>query len=74
MCEKPDFDTTEKNEENVLKFMSHSVDFVLSLNRPRIIKTHIPIKLLPKNLLEISKVRKIFKAKKENENKICEQM
>jgi hypothetical protein len=74
MLEKPDFDKTEKNQENVLKFMSHSLDFVQSLKRPRIIKTHIPIKLLPKNLLEISKVRKIFKAKKENENKICEQM
>ena len=59
MCEEPDFDKTEKNEENVLKFMSHSLDFVLSLKRPRIIKTHLPIDLLPKKLLDTGKVRNL---------------
>ena len=66
MCEKPDFDMTEKNEENVLKFMSHSLDFVLSLNRPRIIKTHLPIELLPKKLLEIGKVKSLPKSRKKS--------
>ena len=69
MCEKPDFDMTEKNEENVLKFMSHSLDFVLSLNRPRIIKTHLSIELLPKKLLEIGKVKSLLKSRKKNLNK-----
>ena len=54
--EKPDFDSTEKNEENAKKFMSHSLDYVLSLKRPRIIKTHLPLELLPANLLETCKV------------------
>ena len=54
--EKPDLDKTEKNEENAKKFMSHSLDYVLSLKRPRIIKTHLPLELLPANLLETCKV------------------
>ena len=74
MCEKPDFDKTEKNEENVLKFMSHSLDFVLSLKRPRIIKTHLPIELLPKKLLDTGKVRNLHKSRKENLNKSSEHM
>ena len=74
MCEKPDFDKTEKNEENVLKFMSHSLEFVLSLKRPRIIKTHLPIELLPKKLLETGKVRNLHKSYKEYLNKSSEHM
>ena len=54
--EKPDFDKTEKNEENAKRFMSHSLDYVLSLKRPRIIKTHLRLELLPVNLLETCKV------------------
>ena len=54
--EKPDFDKTEKSEENVKIFMSHSLDYVLSIKRPRIIKTHLPLELLPIKLLDTCKV------------------
>lgn len=52
----PEFATAEHNEENVVSFMSHSVKYVASLDRPRIIKTHLPFDLLPKNLLDTCKV------------------
>lgn len=53
---KPDFELTEKNEENVQAFFAHSFDYVESLQRPRIIKTHLPLELLPDKLLETCKV------------------
>ena len=53
---KPDFETTEKNEENVIGFIAHSMEYVASLKRPRLIKTHMPLELLPKKLLQTCKV------------------
>ena len=53
---KPNFKTTEKNEENVKSFMAHSMDYVRQLQRPRIIKTHLGLELLPKDLLKTCKV------------------
>ena len=53
---KPNFKTTEKNEENVKSFMAHSMDYVQQLQRPRIIKTHLGLELLPKYLLKTCKV------------------
>jgi hypothetical protein len=53
---KPDFEKEEQTYENILKFMANSFEYVLSLKRPRIIKTHLPLELLPKSLLDTSKV------------------
>ena len=53
---KPNFKSTEKNEENVRSFMAHSMDYVQQLQRPRIIKTHLGLELLPKDLLKTCKV------------------
>ena len=53
---KPDFETAEKNEENVIGFIAHSMEYVASLKRPRLIKTHMPLELLPKKLLETCQV------------------
>ena len=53
---RPNFKTTEKNEENVKSFMAHSMDYVQQLQRPRIIKTHLGLELLPKDLLKTCKV------------------
>ena len=58
--EKPDFDNTEKTEENVVRFIKYSMDYVQSLKRPRLIKSHMPLQLLPKKLLETCKVRSSF--------------
>ncbi len=44
------------NEENVTRFMLYSEDFVDKMKRPRIIKTHLPLSLLPDKLLETCKV------------------
>ena len=55
-CPKPDFETTEKSEATIEGFMSHSFEYVLSLKRPRIIKTHLPLQLLPRKLLQTAKV------------------
>ncbi len=55
--EPDDFRNTPKDEINVKAFMSHSLTFVDKyLPRPRIIKTHLPLELLPKNLLDTCKV------------------
>ncbi len=53
-----DFKSTPQTDENVKKFMEHSMEFVKYMARPRIIKTHLPIELLPQNVLGTSKVCK----------------
>ena len=53
---KPNFETDEKDEENLEGFMSHSFSYVLNMQRPRFIKTHLPLEVLPKNLLQKAKV------------------
>ncbi len=54
---RPDFNSTPKNAENVLQFMEHSIEFVEKMERPRIIKTHLPFELLPQKMLDTCKVR-----------------
>lgn len=46
----------ERNEENLKCFQTFSVDYVKNMKRPRIIKTHLPLSLLPENLLDKCKV------------------
>ena len=58
---KPNFKSTEKNEENVRSFMAHSMDYVQQLQRPRIIKTHLGLELLPKDLLKTCKLNILLK-------------
>ena len=47
---------TEQNEANLKQFQTHSIQYVQELKRPRIIKTHLPLSLLPDNLVERCKV------------------
>ena len=54
--QRPDFEKTPKNEENAMNYMAHSLEYVQSLTRPRIIKTHLPLELLPSGLLDACKV------------------
>ena len=46
----------ERTNENVAKFMCHSIEYVRRLPRPRIIKSHLPLSLLPEKLLTTAKV------------------
>ncbi len=47
---------TPHDEEHVREFMHHSFAFAEKMPRPRMIKTHLPLSILPDNLLETSKV------------------
>ena len=53
---RPNFKTDEKNESNATSFMAHSFEYVQQLERPRLIKTHLALEVLPKNLLKTCKV------------------
>lgn len=55
---QPDFKNLEKNEDNLLKFMTHSFQYVETMQRPRIIKTHLPLELLPRDILDTCKVKR----------------
>ena len=46
----------QRNEETVNWFMKHSMEYANRLNRPRIIKSHLPLSLLPNKLLDTCKV------------------
>ena len=48
--------TKEQNEENLRHFQGNSVAFVEGMKRPRVIKSHLPLDLLPDNLLDRCKV------------------
>ena len=54
--EKFDLSALEQNEENLSAFQHNSIAFIENLPRPRIIKTHLPLDLLPDNLLDKCKV------------------
>ena len=53
---RPNFKTDEKNESNATSFMAHSFEYVQQLERPRLIKTHLALEVLPKDLLKTCKV------------------
>lgn len=46
----------EMNEENLHHFESNSFEFAQSRPRPRVIKTHLPLTMLPNKLLDTCKV------------------
>merc|ERR1719422_943911 len=46
----------QKNEETVNWFIKHSMEYTNRLNRPRIIKSHLPLSLLPSKLIDTCKV------------------
>lgn len=45
-----------KSQENVKYAMANSIEYVKSMPRPRVIKTHLPLNLLPENILDVCKV------------------
>jgi hypothetical protein len=45
------------NEETVVLFMFHSIEYAKRMPRPRFIKTHLPISCLPKDILNKCKVK-----------------
>ena len=45
-----------RNEETVNWYFKHSMEYASRIDRPRIIKSHLPISLLPDNLLDTCKV------------------
>ena len=46
----------EETNENILQFMTNSVDYVNIMERPRIIKSHLPFSMLPEKLLDTCKI------------------
>ncbi len=51
-----------KNQENRVWFQAHSLEYIRRQKRPRIIKTHLPLSLLPKDVLQ-KKCKVIFVAR-----------
>ena len=49
-------DNVPKDSDNVTWFMLHSIEYCKRLPRPRILKSHLPLSLLPDNLVEKCKV------------------
>ena len=49
-----------KNEDTVRWFMRHSLEYSKRMDRPRTIKTHLPISALPKDVVEKCKVSSFF--------------
>ena len=45
---------TERSQENRAWFQAHSLEFIRRAERPRIIKTHLPLSMLPDKLLVIA--------------------
>ena len=45
-----------KNNFRYLDFMKDTIKYVEETKSPRIIKTHLPLSMLPPNLLDVSKV------------------
>jgi len=45
-----------RNEETIRWYFKHSMEYARRLSRPRIIKSHLPISLLPEKLLDTCKV------------------
>ena len=53
-----DTDVTQKKEH--LKSMLNSIEITENMKSPRIIKTHLPIDMLPPNLLGVNQVKIIL--------------
>ena len=49
-------DEIPHNEETITWYLKHSMEYARRLPRPRIIKSHLPISLLPEKLLDTCKV------------------
>jgi hypothetical protein len=47
------------NEDTVVLYMFHSIQYARSMPRPRLIKSHLPISALPKDVLKKCKVCRV---------------
>eukprot|EP00095_Tigriopus_kingsejongensis_P005683 snap_masked-scaffold1292_size50302-processed-gene-0.0 protein:Tk05683 transcript:snap_masked-scaffold1292_size50302-processed-gene-0.0-mRNA-1 annotation:"hypothetical protein DAPPUDRAFT_231919" len=55
-ADQPYPDGKERNEDNLPLFKMHSLRYAEALPRPRVIKTHLPLCMLPEKLLTTCKV------------------
>eukprot|EP00095_Tigriopus_kingsejongensis_P000451 snap_masked-scaffold217_size252476-processed-gene-0.6 protein:Tk00451 transcript:snap_masked-scaffold217_size252476-processed-gene-0.6-mRNA-1 annotation:"hypothetical protein DAPPUDRAFT_231919" len=55
-ADQPYPDGKERNEDNLPLFQMHSLRYAESMPRPRVIKTHLPLCMLPEKLLTTCKV------------------
>ena len=51
-----EYPNTPCNMESLVWYMRHSMEYTRKMARPRMIKSHLPLSLLPDNLLETCKV------------------